>query len=394
MEHNMKIYEIGTGYTPIPAQMGAATEIVVEELVRSFGKCGADVTLLDIKATDRPATDLPIEEVAVPGCFTGTDVKLGIMHKLKRVVYSVALAGKLQKILKAATEPVVLHFHNQYNLYFFYKLTSKALRSKAKIAYTVHSYIWPAEWEEIKDTVQKRYFQEIFCVQNADLVFVLNDKTAEHFVNHLGVEESRIFKVGNGVNTDTYAPLNADEIDAFKASIDLDGKQLLLQVGSVCDRKNQLGAAQMLATYLKNNPDTVYAYAGGVIDPEYQAQIEAFAAENGISDQVRYLGELCPGKELNRYYNAADLMLFPSKLESFGLVIIESLSAGTPVALSQQPLFALAEGITICPDSEAFLQAVEKALATPAKALQAREEVRKTYSWDKIARDHLELFSR
>ena len=32
MEHNMKIYEIGTGYTPIPARMGAATEIVVEEV--------------------------------------------------------------------------------------------------------------------------------------------------------------------------------------------------------------------------------------------------------------------------------------------------------------------------------------------------------------------------
>ena len=32
----MKIYEIGTGYTSIPAKMGAATEIVVEELTKSF----------------------------------------------------------------------------------------------------------------------------------------------------------------------------------------------------------------------------------------------------------------------------------------------------------------------------------------------------------------------
>ena len=161
----MKIYEIGTGYTPIPAQMGAATEIVVEELVRSFRKSGADITLLDIQAKDRPETDLPIEEVKVPGCFTDTDVKLGIMHKLKRVVYSVALAGKLKKILKAATEPVVLHFHNQYNLFFFYKLTPKSLCDKAKIAYTVHSYIWPAEWDEIKDTVQKRYFHIVLFLK-------------------------------------------------------------------------------------------------------------------------------------------------------------------------------------------------------------------------------------
>ena len=49
----MKIYEIGRGYTPIPAQMGAATEIVVEELTRSFIKNNIDETIIDIKAQKR-----------------------------------------------------------------------------------------------------------------------------------------------------------------------------------------------------------------------------------------------------------------------------------------------------------------------------------------------------
>ena len=38
MVDNMKIYEIGTGYTPIPARISAATEIVVEELTKAFLK--------------------------------------------------------------------------------------------------------------------------------------------------------------------------------------------------------------------------------------------------------------------------------------------------------------------------------------------------------------------
>ena len=62
----MKIYEIATGYTPIPAQMGAATEIVVEELTRSFLKNGENVEIIDIKAKERAKTDLPISEVKVP----------------------------------------------------------------------------------------------------------------------------------------------------------------------------------------------------------------------------------------------------------------------------------------------------------------------------------------
>ena len=251
---NMKIYEIGTGYTPIPAQMGAATEIVVEELVKAFQKRNAEVVLLDIQAQQRKANTLPITKVPVPGCFSGTDVKLGMMHKLKRVVYSVALAGKLNRILRESREKVLLHFHNQYNLFFFLKLVPAKIRAKAKIAYTVHSYIWPAPWEEIRETVQKRYFQEIVCVQNADYVLVLNDKTAEHFTRHLGVPAERIHKIGNGVNTDTYSILEEEEREQAKRSLGFDGKRVIFQVGSVCDRKNQFGAVRILKDWPAGNP--------------------------------------------------------------------------------------------------------------------------------------------
>ena len=48
----MKIIEIGTGYTSIPARMGAATEIVVEELTKSYMKQKKDVLLVDIASDD------------------------------------------------------------------------------------------------------------------------------------------------------------------------------------------------------------------------------------------------------------------------------------------------------------------------------------------------------
>ena len=394
MVSKMKIYEIGTGYTPIPARMGAATEIVVEELVKSFQKLGQDVELIDIEAKDRLPNTLPITQVKVPSVFTDTDVKLGIMHKLKRVVYSVSLAMKLKKILKQAHETVLLHFHNQYNLYFFLKLVSPKLRRKAKIAYTVHSYIWPAPWEEIKDTVHKRYFQEIECVRKADMVLVLNDRTAEHFVNHLGVDSGRIHKINNGVNTDIYHIQPQQQREAFIRSLGLSGKRIIFQVGSVCDRKNQLGAVKMLKDYLREHPDVVYLYAGGIIDAEYQASITAIAAENGIAQQVRYAGELSPGEELNAYYNSAVLTVFPSKLESFGLVIIESLAAGRPVILAEKPLFSLEHGCHVYDDEQAFVQLVDSLLRQQTWDHIAREEVIRQYSWDKVAGDHVDIWNR
>ena len=118
----MKIYEIGTGYTPIPAKVAAATESVVEELTKAFMQKKIDVEVIDISANDRVPNSLPITEVKVPSIFTKSDISLGIIHKVKRVVYSVALALKLKKILKQTDQKTVLHCHNQYNIYFFLKL--------------------------------------------------------------------------------------------------------------------------------------------------------------------------------------------------------------------------------------------------------------------------------
>lgn len=386
----MKIYEIGTGYTPIPAQMGAATEIVVEELTHSLINIGEDAEILDIKAEKRAETDLPIKEVSVPKMFTKTDVSLGIMHKLKRVVYSLSLANTLKKLIKKSDEKIVLHFHNQYNLYFFLKLVPEKLRKKVTIAYTVHSYIWGTEWEQIKDTVKKRYFQEIFCVQHADLVFVLNDITTEHFVKRLGVDKSRIKKVINGVNTTTYSKKSDEQVAALKEKLGLQDKKVIFQVGSVCDRKNQLGTVTMLCDYMKANRDVTFMYAGGIIDEEYQQSIISFAKENGIENQILYAGELSPGNELSLYYAISDLSVFTSQLESFGLVVIEAIAAEKTVIVANKLMFDLNTGYEIYSTKEEFVDKVNSILNGYTN--NGRQEVIDKYDWDVVAKDHCKLY--
>ena len=387
----MKIYEIGTGYTPIPAQMGAATEIVVEELTRSLINIGENAEILDIKAEKRAETNLPIKEISVPKMFTKTDVSLGIMHKLKRVVYSLSLASALKKLIKKSNEKIVLHFHNQYNMFFFLKLVPKKLREKVTTAYTVHSYIWGTEWEEIKDTVKKRYFQEIFCVQNADLVFVLNDITTDHFVNHLGVDKAKIKKVINGVNTTTYSKKSDEQVENLKEKLGLANKKIISQVGSVCDRKNQLGTVLMLTEYLKKNKDVVYMYAGGIIDAEYQQHIINVAKNNGIENQVVYAGELSPGNELSLYYAISDLSVFISQLESFGLVVIEAIAAEKTVIVANKLMFDLNTGYEVYQTKDEFVEKVDKILNGYEN--NGRQEVIDKYDWDVVAKGHCELFS-
>lgn len=390
----MKIYEIGTGYTPIPAQMGAATEIVVEELTRAFINNGEDAEIIDIKAHDRAEIELPVSEVKVPSMFAGTDVSLGIIHKLKRVVYSVCLAKYLKGILKKTTDNVVFHFHNQYNLFFAFKLIPKHLLKKATIVYTVHSYIWGTEWEEIENTVKKKYFQEIECVKKADVVLVLNDITTDHFVNRLGVDKNKIFKIINGVNVEKYSPLEQTQINELKQQNGFADKKLIFQVGSVCERKNQLGSVEMLTDYLKEHRDVVYMYAGGIIDDEYQQKIKDHAQKNDISDQVKYAGELAPGRQLNEYYNMADCSVFTSTLESFGLVIIEAISSGTPVIIGQNLMFDLNGGYSMYHDENEFVSLVDSALKSGKINREDVSDVLDKYSWNTVAVYHSEFFKK
>lgn len=383
----MKIIEVGTGYTSIPANMGAATEIVVEELAKVFEKEKVNYEILDIKDENRQDTDLRIKEVNVPKCFRKKDVSLGIMHKLKRVVYSINLAKALKKEIKNSDEEIVVHFHNQYNMFFFCKLVSKKIRRKAKLIYTVHSYIWNGKWEDIESTIKKKYFQEVFCVKNADKVFVLNNITRDYFVNKLGVNSNRIVKIDNGVNTDIYEPRenNSDEIIFF-------------QSGSVCDRKNQLGAIEMLSKYLKENKNLKYVYAGGIIDQEYKNKIDEYIKNNNIYEQVEYVGELKPGKELAEYYNKAKAFIFPSIAEAFSLVILEAMASGLPVIMNKQSILdvdeKLKDMILFYNDKSTFDYIINNKILNEEErkdiSNKSRETAKEVYSWEAVEKEYLE----
>ncbi len=387
----MKIYEIGTGYTPIPAQVAAATESIVEELTKAFLAQNVDVEIIDIYASDRAPHNLPITDVKVPSIFSKSDVSLGIVHKLKRVVYSLALALKLKKLLKESSEKIVLHFHNQYNMFFFVKCVSKKLRAKAITAYTNHNGVWNMPWNEAEPTLKKRYFQEIVSMKEADLSFVLNSRTKEYVETKLGVAPEKVIHINNGVNTDIYSPLPQNKVDEIKSKYNLSGKKVILQVGSINENKGQGRSLDLLASLLRENDDLVFAYVGGIVSQEYFDEIKATATKLGLQDKVFYLGAVSPGKEMNELYNIACATIFSSKYESFGLVCIESLSSGVPVLICSESLLDFGEGCILC-NSDNITEKVNKELLSNTDYTYLCEKARKNatenFTWEKITQDY------
>ena len=98
---------------------------------------------------------------------------------------------------------------------------------------------------------------------------------------------------------------------------------------------------------------------------------------------VNWLGVLNP-QELAQVYNSADVFVFPSRTDTFGLVLLEAMACGVPVAAFPVtgPRFLVLEGENGCLDSD-LRAAVERALQVDRAS--CRESVA-AYSWEACTR--------
>ncbi len=90
------------------------------------------------------------------------------------------------------------------------------------------------------------------------------------------------------------------------------------------------------------------------------------------------------GDELARHYAAADVFVFPSRTDTFGLVLLEALACGIPVAAYPVPgpLDVIADSGAGCLDED-LAAATQQALQIPAAACRAHAE---SFSWDSSVR--------
>jgi glycosyltransferase involved in cell wall biosynthesis len=394
MQEKIQVIEIGTGYTSIPSKVGAATEIVVEELVKASLKKGIDIRIFDISDQNRTPSNLPIHEVYLPSFIADkVGYSLGVFHKIKRVWYSFFLAIKLNRYIKKDYH-YILHFHNQYNFFFFRLLSTANKRKYVKLFYTNHTFTWSLPWNDIKSLVSKKYFMESYSMKKADIVFVLNENTVKNISEHLNINTSNIKLIPNGVNTEVFNKLspNDPELLDLRKKLNLENKKIFFHAGTICERKNQLEIIKYLTPAFKANPEQVLIYAGGIRENEYFSAIRDYCKINNIEGNVLYAGELQPGNQLNLYYNLAEAFIFFSKSEGFSLALLEAMSSGLPVLLSKNLEIDFIKvkdnGILTFENQNEFISLLKNEILCPNRQAHHSEKasifVKNNYSWNKV----------
>nr|WP_211258771.1 glycosyltransferase family 4 protein [Spirillospora albida] len=136
-----------------------------------------------------------------------------------------------------------------------------------------------------------------------------------HLIAHHGLEPSRVHAVPPGTDP---APLaNGTE-----------GASHLLCVASVTPRKGHDLLVEALAS-LTDLPWTCECAGPLDRDPDHVARVRDLVARHGLADRVTLEGPLT-GKRLDDAYAAADLLVLPSRAETYGMVVTEALARGVP----------------------------------------------------------------
>ncbi len=126
-----------------------------------------------------------------------------------------------------------------------------------------------------------------------------------------------------GVDPDIFSPKHCDDDMRARLTNGQTDKTLLLFVGRVAPEKQ----IQQIKHVLEAIPNTHLAIVG---DGPFRDKLEK--TYNGMS--VTFAGYL-KGKELSKAYCAADIFVFPSAIETFGLVVAEAMATGLPVVSSR-----------------------------------------------------------
>jgi glycosyltransferase involved in cell wall biosynthesis len=180
--------------------------------------------------------------------------------------------------------------------------------------------------------------------QNLDIQRSWSLRQVQQFIsvshaNRQGWLESKLVRspinvVHNGVLPEQFAPMSSFETlrEAWKLPLT---SRVVTYVGRLDRRKGLETLISAFAKVLPKHPNSQLLIAGKPLldGASYSDELQAFSNNLGVADHVRFLGHISNAKEA---FHVSDLTVVPSQWpEPCARVIIESMTAGTPVVASR-----------------------------------------------------------
>jgi len=284
----------------------------------------------------------------------------------------------------------VFHGVDHIGLPFLYK--SKTCRYVVTI-HDLITRIYPRSFPIKQRLVQNTLLPHI--LRKADKVIVDSRATENDVRKFYPNQAEKIRVIYAGVESQFY-PRSQDEVEKVLDKYSI-GFKYFLFLGTLEPRKN---IVRLIEAFIKLKQEgsiehrLVITGRKGWLYKEILEKIQ----KSPFSQDIIFT-DFVNDEDLPFLYSGAEIFIYPSLYEGFGLPVLEAMACGTPVIasnLSSLPEVAGEAGILIDPlEVEEIVQAMDKL----SRDRELREELQKKgleraklFSWERVAKDTLELY--
>lgn len=272
---------------------------------------------------------------------------------------------------------------------------------RARTLVTAHdlSFLIHPEW--FTPSLQ-RYLTRVVPrnLRRANLVLAVSHNTRNDLARLVGIPHERIVTIHHGVSS-RFQPLHPTTTEPTRQQLGLP-EHFLLFVGTLEPRKNLvrlIEAFHYLVTIWHSNhphqpcPHLVLAGRKGWLYDDIFATVKDYHLESRV-----FFPGFIDDDTLPTLYNLADVFVYPSLYEGFGLPVVEAMACGTPTvtaATSSLPEVAGNAAILVDPtDSRAIARGIGKAIEQRELLQDRARKQAQRFTWDQAARALLACYFR
>jgi len=309
--------------------------------------------------------------------------RLDVSQVKSRRYLSLIEAYRLSRIVQGLSD--IVHLPNQ-------NFARYALFLKNPFIVTVHDLVRFC-FGFARETVSERILLklDIRGIKRASHIIAISQNTRNDLITYLTIPDDRISVIYNGVDHSIFKPYD----------VKLLNKPYILYIGSERPRKNLDRLFEAFAKLKGEFPELKLVKVGTPGRSEkYRRDTMKKLGSLGITRDIIFIDHM-PELELAYYYSSATLLAYPSFYEGFGLPPLEAMACGCPVITSNTsslPEVVGEAGIMVNPyDTDSLVKAMRQVL-TDAKLrddmIRKGFEQSKRFSWEKTARETLEVYNK
>ena len=298
------------------------------------------------------------------------------------------LISKATEIINKEGPFDVIHAHDWLVAY-----AAKTLKDSFKIPIiaTIHA-TEAGRNSGIHDEVQRYINDTEWMLTYESTEVIVNSNYMKNELQRLfGLPYEKINVVPNGVNLNLYNGVEKDY--NFRRQYAADNEKIILYVGRLVYEKGIQNLIAAMPKVLNGYHDSklIIAGKGGMID-ELRDEVRRLNIEN----KVYFTGYLNLN-QVTKMYKCADVAVFPSTYEPFGVVALEGMLSGTPVVVSD--VGGLNEIVqhrengmkSYAGNPNSIADSILELLYNPGLGAEvsraAKAKVKAQYNWNKIAQD-------